>query len=66
MVANVAAPSGSPFGEPRGLGKPQEPENEVDDFPVMWAATGTARRQSANQPHKPAPAIGTRGRLTAS
>ncbi|WP_406443238.1 hypothetical protein OHB14_30160 [Streptomyces sp. NBC_01613] len=44
MVANVAAPSGSPFGEPHSPGKVQEPENEVDDFPVMWAAPGTTAR----------------------
>ncbi|KPI18761.1 hypothetical protein OK074_7844 [Actinobacteria bacterium OK074] len=44
MVANVAAPSGAPFGEPRGLGKPHEPENEVEDFPVVWAAQGTTAR----------------------
>ena len=44
MVANVAAPSGSPFGEPSGPGKAQEPENEVDDFPVMWADPGTTAR----------------------
>ncbi|MET7696954.1 hypothetical protein [Streptomyces sp. NPDC005485] len=44
MAANAAAPSGSPFGEPHGPGKPREPENEVEDFPVMWAAAGTLAR----------------------
>ncbi|WP_409236786.1 hypothetical protein [Streptomyces sp. PA5.6] len=27
-----------------GDGKPEDPENEVDDFPVMWAAPGTLAR----------------------
>ncbi|GAA5003328.1 hypothetical protein [Streptomyces siamensis] len=44
MIANAAAPSGAPFGEPRSSGRPQEPENEVDDFPVVWAAPGTLAR----------------------
>ncbi|MEV6313624.1 hypothetical protein [Streptomyces sp. NPDC051776] len=26
------------------LGRPQDPENEVEDFPVMWAAQGTLAR----------------------
>ncbi|MEU1121220.1 MULTISPECIES: hypothetical protein [unclassified Streptomyces] len=44
MVANSAAPSGAPFGDPQGPGKPREPENEVDDFPVIWASPGTTAR----------------------
>lgn len=27
-----------------GDGKPEDPENEADDFPVMWAAPGTVAR----------------------
>jgi hypothetical protein len=44
MVANTGGPSGAPFGDPRSAGKPQEPENEVEDFPVVWAAPDTAAR----------------------
>ncbi|WP_369391145.1 hypothetical protein AB5J72_28505 [Streptomyces sp. CG1] len=31
-------------GAGEGSGRPQEPENEVEDFPVMWAASGTIAR----------------------
>ncbi|MDO0926325.1 hypothetical protein QQY24_13155 [Streptomyces sp. TG1A-8] len=31
-------------GSGNGPGRPQEPENEVTDFPVMWAAPGTVAR----------------------
>lgn len=44
MIANSGGPSGAPFGDPQGTGKPQEPENEVEDFPVMWAAPGNLAR----------------------
>ncbi|MFJ9565613.1 hypothetical protein ACIRQQ_36940 [Streptomyces fuscichromogenes] len=44
MIGNVAAPSGQLVGETGSPGKAQEPENEVDDFPVMWAAEGTVAR----------------------
>lgn len=44
MIGNVAAPSGPLVSEPGSPGKPQEPENEVEDFPVMWAAEGTTAR----------------------
>ncbi|MEU0966555.1 hypothetical protein ABZ357_14505 [Streptomyces sp. NPDC005917] len=44
MVANAGAASGTLFGEPVDVGKPREPENEVDDFPVMWAAPAGAAR----------------------
>ncbi|MEU5957305.1 hypothetical protein [Streptomyces sp. NPDC047525] len=44
MVANAGGPSGAPFGDPQSAGKPQEPENEVEDFPVVWAAPDTAAR----------------------
>lgn len=43
-VVGALGGAGSPFGEPDVLGKPTEPENEVDDFPVMWAAPGTVAR----------------------
>lgn len=36
--------SGSPFGDPEILGEPAEPENEVHDFPVMWAAPDAIAR----------------------
>ncbi|MEU9447153.1 hypothetical protein [Streptomyces sp. NPDC048277] len=44
MIGNIGAPSGQLVGEPGSPGKSQEPENEVDDFPVMWAAEGTVAR----------------------
>lgn len=44
IVANIGGAGGSPFGGGAGSGKPEEPENEVDDFPVMWAAPGTLAR----------------------
>jgi len=44
IVANIGGAGGSPFGGGAGSGKPDEPENEVDDFPVMWAAPGTLAR----------------------
>lgn len=34
----------APFREHGPKGEPQEPENEVEDFPVMWAAPGTTAR----------------------
>ncbi|MDX3454355.1 hypothetical protein PV396_20815 [Streptomyces sp. ME02-8801-2C] len=44
IIANIGGAGGSPFGSGLGSGKPEEPENEVDDFPVMWAAPGTLAR----------------------
>ena len=44
LVANLGGASGSPFGSVPTTGKPEERENEVDDFPVMWAAPGTLAR----------------------
>jgi hypothetical protein len=44
MIANIPAPSGTLVGEPHSPGKAQDPENEVEDFPVMWAAEGTVAR----------------------
>lgn len=44
IAANAVSPSGAPFGDPGSPGGPQDPENEVDDFPVMWAAPGTVAR----------------------
>ncbi|MBY8882765.1 hypothetical protein [Actinacidiphila acidipaludis] len=43
-AAELFGGAGSPFGNPEILGKPTEPENEVTDFPVMWAAPGTLAR----------------------
>ncbi|MFJ9345534.1 hypothetical protein [Streptomyces sp. NPDC101237] len=44
IIANAGAAGGTLFGEPADIGKPREPENEVDDFPVMWAAPGDTAR----------------------
>ncbi|MFJ8593203.1 hypothetical protein [Streptomyces sp. NPDC093598] len=44
LVANIAGASGSPFGSVPTTGTPEERENEIDDFPVMWAAPGTLAR----------------------
>ncbi|MEW2121156.1 hypothetical protein AB0945_39670 [Streptomyces sp. NPDC005474] len=44
VIANIGGAGGSPFGSGAGSGKPEEPENEVDDFPVMWAAPGALAR----------------------
>jgi hypothetical protein len=46
VVANAMGALGSPFGsgDSAGLSKPQEPENEVTDFPVLWAASSTVAR----------------------
>jgi hypothetical protein len=42
-VLESLAGSGS-TGSAATLGTPEEPENEVEDFPVMWAAPGTLAR----------------------
>ncbi|MFI0967419.1 hypothetical protein ACH4S8_39425 [Streptomyces sp. NPDC021080] len=42
-VLESLAGSGS-TGNVATLGRPEEPENEVEDFPVMWAAPGTLAR----------------------
>ncbi|MEU8930472.1 hypothetical protein AB0D30_11345 [Streptomyces sp. NPDC048409] len=44
IIANAGAAGGTLFGEPADAGRPREPENEVDDFPVMWAAPGDMAR----------------------
>ncbi|MYS94989.1 MULTISPECIES: hypothetical protein [Streptomyces] len=44
LVANIGGAAGSPFGSGPTTGKPEERENEVDDFPVMWAAPDTLAR----------------------
>ncbi|MGW1530782.1 hypothetical protein [Streptomyces aureus] len=36
--------AGSVGNAPRGTGRSRDRENEVDDFPVMWAAPGTVAR----------------------
>lgn len=46
LVSNVLGVFGSPFGDTNLRGTPQDPENEVDDFPVMWAAPGTLARSA--------------------
>ncbi|TPQ22063.1 hypothetical protein [Streptomyces sporangiiformans] len=44
LIANIGGAAGSPFGDVPVRGKPEEPENEVRDFPVMWAASGALAR----------------------
>ncbi|WP_330290443.1 hypothetical protein [Streptomyces sp. NBC_00576] len=47
IIANLGGASGSPFGDVpvrSGPKNPEEPENEVQDFPVMWAAPDTLAR----------------------
>jgi hypothetical protein len=44
IVGNIATPSGQLVGEPDSPGRSKDPENEVDDFPVMWADRGTTAR----------------------
>ncbi|MEU9975903.1 hypothetical protein [Streptomyces sp. NPDC051014] len=44
IIANAGAAGGTLFGEPADAGRPRESENEVDDFPVMWAAPGDLAR----------------------
>ncbi|MEV8568666.1 hypothetical protein AB0436_24310 [Streptomyces sp. NPDC051322] len=44
LIANLGGVSGSPFGDISVRGTPEEKENEVDDFPVLWAAPGTLAR----------------------
>ena len=44
VIANIGGAGGSPFGGTTGQERPDEPENEVDDFPVMWAAPGALAR----------------------
>jgi hypothetical protein len=44
LIANFGGASGSPFGDVPVRGNPEERDNEVDDFPVMWAAPHTLAR----------------------
>ncbi|MEV8318995.1 hypothetical protein AB0Q95_33055 [Streptomyces sp. NPDC059900] len=44
IIANLGGASGTPLGEVPMRGKPQDPANEVEDFPVMWAAPGALAR----------------------
>ncbi|MFF0725423.1 hypothetical protein [Streptomyces sp. NPDC004134] len=46
VVANALGGGGSPFGGVSVRGRPDEPENEVDDFPVLWAGPGTLARDA--------------------
>ncbi|MFJ5614119.1 hypothetical protein ACIQCJ_32670 [Streptomyces sp. NPDC093221] len=44
-IVNLGGPSGVGGGrEPRGPRESQDPENEVEDFPVMWAERGALAR----------------------
>ncbi|OON81367.1 hypothetical protein [Streptomyces tsukubensis] len=44
LAFNLAGPSGEMVREFKGLGEPTEPENETEDFPVIWAAPDTLAR----------------------
>lgn len=44
LISNAGGAPGSPFGDVALRGDPQDPANEVEDFPVMWAAPGTVAR----------------------
>jgi hypothetical protein len=44
LIANIGGAAGTPFGDVPVRGNPEERENEVDDFPVMWAAPDTLAR----------------------
>ncbi|MEV6792775.1 hypothetical protein AB0M87_12375 [Streptomyces sp. NPDC051320] len=44
VIAGAGSAVGSPFGGVPTRGNPEERENEVEDFPVMWAAPGTVAR----------------------
>ncbi|MGW3913691.1 hypothetical protein ACWEBX_19540 [Streptomyces sp. NPDC005070] len=43
-AVETLAAAGSIGSGPRGTGRSHDHENEVDDFPVMWAAPGTVAR----------------------
>ncbi|MGW0628169.1 hypothetical protein [Streptomyces sp. NPDC002758] len=44
LIANLGGAAGTPFGDVPVRGNPEDRENEVDDFPVLWAAPGTLAR----------------------
>jgi hypothetical protein len=44
FIANLGGAAGAPFGDVPMRGRPEDPANEVEDFPVMWAAPGTLAR----------------------
>ncbi|MFJ2906128.1 hypothetical protein [Streptomyces sp. NPDC087212] len=44
IIANIGGALGSPFGSVPVRGNPEEPENEVMDFPVLWAAPDALAR----------------------
>ncbi|MEU6274428.1 hypothetical protein ABZ871_18765 [Streptomyces populi] len=43
-AVEVLSAAGSVGSAPRGTGRSHDHENEVDDFPVMWAGPGTVAR----------------------
>ncbi|MET7744459.1 hypothetical protein [Streptomyces sp. NPDC005385] len=43
-AVEALAAAGSAGSSPRGTGRARDRENEIDDFPVMWAAPGTLAR----------------------
>jgi hypothetical protein len=61
ILTNLSGTGGSPYGHHssgQSQGDSQEPENEVEDFPVMWAAPDTIARtlpwqlDPARRPHR--------------
>lgn len=44
VIEAVSGAPGLPGGLPKPRGKATDPQNEVEDFPVMWAAPGTTAR----------------------
>lgn len=44
VIAAAAVLGGTGVGNVDRLGSSEDPENEVEDFPVMWAAPGTIAR----------------------
>ncbi|WBB64202.1 hypothetical protein O7599_17555 [Streptomyces sp. WMMC500] len=44
FAAGALGAVGTPFGAPESRGKSEDPENEVDDFPVVWGQAGAIAR----------------------
>lgn len=46
LIANLGGAAGTPFGDVPVRGKPEDRANEVDDFPVLWAAPHALARKA--------------------
>ena len=44
LLSALGGPLSTPFGDRGAKGETREPENEVEDFPVIWAERGTLAR----------------------